>query len=335
METIKQNIIKFGEDRKRPYAESSIKTYLGNISKLYDKIKDPLEDFDEMENMDWALDAFTIEQVLAPLKPTTQRNYYNALIVGLYAYPGQKSDEVRHVYEGRRDILNADYDKSKGEPTENQAKVLQSVNKNTIMDMIRNTIPTKNTGRMDDLTRLLFLIHSEYPFRNELSKIQVIQEEQYEAASKTQNYLLISKVGKGIRLRDHNLTFKMNDTKTAKKYGSKTIPLDVSHVKMEILKWLKEDVKVQMNDLLPVPTYLFTWATGKPLLRNDISHLMSNFSNKHIGHSVSTTLMAKMFNDIPDGNTATKEQIDKVQKKALIRGHSVQISASVYNPNLK
>ena len=340
METIRQNLIAFGEKRGKPYAESSINTYLRNIVKLHERVWDEQEvehqPMKEMENMDWALEPAFVEGALSKLKPTTQRNYYNALIIGLFAYPGEKSDEVRTIYEGRRDILNAEYDKSKGQPTEAQAKVMKEVNKETILKML-NKVPDYHNERMDKLVWILFGIHTEYPFRNEMAKIQVIQAEQYTddlPGKGKDNFILISKVGKGKRLQDHKLTFKLSDTKTAAKYGEKTIEV-VGKVKSEILKWIRDDVMgiLPMNSPLPIPTYLFTWATGKPLLRNDISHLMGKYSSKLIGHSVSTTLMAKIFNSIPDGNTATKEEIEKIKAKALVRGHSVKMSASVYNPN--
>tara|TARA_R110000737_G_scaffold343153_1_gene368854 strand:- start:1399 stop:2400 length:1002 start_codon:yes stop_codon:yes gene_type:complete len=331
MDTIRTNLINFGEKRGKPYAQSSITTYLRNIGKLYEKvgIEGPMSD------MTWAYNPDIIEKALVSLKPTTQRNYYNALIIGLYATPSKEADEARGIYEGRREILNAEYDKNKGQPTEAQAKVLKEVNKDMILKMIVDT--SKSDSRMDNLTNLLFLIHSNYPFRNEMAKIQVIQKEQYikpAVNEERNNYLLIGKSGKGRRLQDHTLTFKLNDTKTYAKYGEKSIEVDDMPTKMALLKWIKQDITDDVNIVLPIPTYLFTWATGKPLMKNDISHLMSNFSNKHIGYSVSTTLMAKLFNEIPEGNTATKEEIDLIKKKAHIRGHTIKVSATIYNPTI-
>ena len=129
MEIIKSNIISFGEDRGKPYAESSINTYLRNINKIYNMTGGN----DPMINMDWSKNVGGIEQALTKFKPTTQRNYYNALIIGLMAHPGDFS-EWQKIYEGKRDILNAEYEKSKGSPTEGQAKVLKEVNSDTILN---------------------------------------------------------------------------------------------------------------------------------------------------------------------------------------------------------
>ncbi len=328
MEIIKQNIITFGEDRGKPYAESSITTYLRNIKKMYNMAggKDP------MENMEWAKNVGAIETALNKFKPTTQRNYYNAIIIGLMAHPGEYADWQK-IYEGKRDILNAEYEKNKGNPTEGQAKVLKDVNQDTILKMLDDQLANIQGNRMDHLCHMLFKIHTEYPFRNELAKIQIVQANQYPDVDKSQNYIMITKVGKGKRVQDHKLDFKLNDYKTSAKYGEKTIPVE-GQIKMDILNWILKYCINDLNENVSIPTYLFTWATGKPLLRNDISHLMGNYSSKLIGHSVSTTLMAKIFNFIPDGNKATPEELAKVQQRANIRGHSVKMSASVYNPNL-
>tara|TARA_R110001632_G_scaffold229856_1_gene366657 strand:- start:344 stop:730 length:387 start_codon:yes stop_codon:yes gene_type:complete len=128
------------------------------------------------------------------------------------------------------------------------------------------------------------------------------------------------------------MKFIMNNGKTTAKYGPRTITLD-SDLVNEITDYLKS---IDMwKRKYTEPSYLFSWATGSPLTRNDVSHLLAKFSSKHIGHSVSTTLMAKMFNNIPvDINKATPEEILEVQKQALARGHSVKIKGAIYNPTL-
>lgn len=326
MEHIRANIVSFGEKRGKPYAESSINTYIRNIGKVFHSIHGD----QEMEDMWWAKDIPVVDKAIANFKPTTQRNYYNSIIIGLMALEQDTfmPDNVRKVYEGKRDILNAEYEKNKGKPTENQAKVMEQVNKQTILDMLENTKEQVKGNRMEYIAWMMFKIHTEIPFRNELSAIRVLREAQYEKlADKTENYLLIKSVNDRPRA---TMKFIMNNGKTTSKYGPRTINVGLPLVStlIDYLKsidlWKRKYVE---------PTYLFTWATGKPLTRNDVSHLLSNFSNKNIGHSVSTTLMAKMFNNIPpNANTATAEEIEAVQEQAHARGHSVKIKASIYNP---
>jgi hypothetical protein len=317
MDSIKQNIVSFGEKRGRPYAESSISTYLRNIGKIYQKIHPDKE----MIDMNWANDIGAVDKAIADFKPTTQRNYYNSIIIGMMAL--DNNDSIRKVYEGKRDILNAEYEKTKGQPTASQAKVMESVNKQTILDMLETTKEKVKENRMEHIAWMMFKIHTDLPFRNELSRIRILREAQYEKeADKTENYLL---VGPKSQMR-----FIMNQGKTSAKYGPRNISI-TEDLRSNILDYLKHTDLFKRKYV--EPTYLFSWATGKPLSRNDVSHLLSNFSNKNIGHSVSTTIMAKLFNNIPENvNEATEDEIKAVQEKALARGHSVKVKASIYNP---
>lgn len=318
MDIIRQNIVAFGEKRGRPYAESSINTYLRNIGKVY-TILHPQE---VMINMDWARDIGAVDEAISNFKPTTQRNYYNSIIIGLMALDTEEG--IRKVYEGKRDLLNAEYEKNKGKPTANQAKVMANVNKDTILDMLKNSSESVKGNRMDHIAWMMFMIHTDLPFRNELARIRILREAQYEKeADKSENYLLINQKG---------MKFIMNNGKTSAKYGSRTINVSSALYK-DMLTYLK-DVDLFKRKYVE-PTYLFSWATGKPLTRNDVSHLLSKFSSKHIGHSVSTTLMAKLFNNVPvDANKATEEEIKAVQDKAQARGHSLKVKATIYNPTI-
>ncbi len=322
MDIIRTNIIAFGNNRGRPYAESSINTYLRNINKVFTKIHGD----QPMEDMWWVKDIGAIDKAVSEFKSTTQRNYYNSIVIGLMASEKEfmMPENIRKVYEGKRDLLNAEYEKNKGKPTANQAKVMANVNKQTILDMIDMTEEKVKGNRMDTIARMMFLIHTEMPFRNELAQIRVQRASKYDkVADPNENYLVINS--------QTDMKFIMNNGKTTAKYGPRTIHCSKA-LTIKIVNYLKE---VDMWRRAYVePTYLFSWATGKPLTRNDVSHILAKFSSKYIGHSVSTTLMAKLFNNIPENvNEATAEEIQAVQEKALARGHSVKIKASIYNPS--
>tara|TARA_R110001592_G_scaffold68504_5_gene209867 strand:+ start:2673 stop:3653 length:981 start_codon:yes stop_codon:yes gene_type:complete len=326
MEVIRQNIIAFGNARNKPYAQSSLNTYLRNINKLHTAVAGDVV----MKDMEWTKDIGALDKAVSGFKPTTQRNYYNSIVIGLMASEKEFhiAPEIRKVYEGKRDLLNAQYDQSKGQPTTNQAKVMANVNKDNILDMIDGTAEKVKGNRMDTIARMMFLIHTEMPFRNELAQIRILREAQYEkTADKNENYLLIRSAGKSSEMK-----FIMNNGKTTAKYGPRTIHCSPELVK-KITAFLKS-IDLWKRKYVE-PTYLFSWATGKPLTRNDVSHLLAKFSSKHIGHSVSTTLMAKLFNNIPDDiNKATADEIQAVQDKALARGHSVKVKATIYNPKV-
>ena len=230
MDIIKNNIIDFGNKRGRPYADSSINTYLRNINKVFTKIHGT----DPMEDMWWVKDIGAVDKAVADFKSTTQRNYYNAIVIGLMASEKEfmMPENIRKVYEGKRDLLNAEYEKNKGKPTANQAKVMANVNKQTILDMIKNTEEKVKDNRMDTIARMLFIIHTEMPFRNELAQIRIQRASKYEkVADPKENYLVINS--------QHDMKFIMNNGKTTAKYGPRTIHCSKA-LTIQIVNYLKE-----------------------------------------------------------------------------------------------
>ena len=59
-----------------PYSEKTINKYLADIRKLAPP---------NYTDMLWANDSEMVSEKLKDFKPNTQRNYYNSLLVGLYA----------------------------------------------------------------------------------------------------------------------------------------------------------------------------------------------------------------------------------------------------------
>ena len=95
MELIRNNIETFGQKRGRPYAESSIQTYLRNINKVYTNIHPD----SAMTDMEWAKDIPSVDKSISDFKPTTQRNYYNSIIIGMMAL--NTADDVRNGWGNR------------------------------------------------------------------------------------------------------------------------------------------------------------------------------------------------------------------------------------------
>lgn len=327
---IQESIVEFGVARGRPYSESSIKIYISNFKNLHKWVV-PKE---EMTDLKWTKSTEKIKNALKEKKPNTRRNYYNSLIICMMASSENDAELIKH-YEGVRDLLNADYDKTKHLPTESQDKVLKEVGKGEIYEMLEKMKTLIPGNRMEHMLYNIFRLHCHYPLRNELANIQVVSPEQYNNSEKKTNYIVVQKVGKGRRLIDHNLTLKLNDYKTSKRYGEKSIPIDDKKLKIDLLEWMTIGQKIDINkEAFDIPLYLFTWASGSPLTRGDLSTLMAKHSNKWLGHSVSTTLMAKIFSNVPKAD-GTKEEIKAAQKSADIRGHSLKVKSGIYTPDTK
>lgn len=301
-----------------PYNEKTITNYLSQIRKLAP------ENYTDME---WANDTESIAKKLSGFKPTTQRNYYNSLLVGLYASGMEKNMGCCKIYETKRDLLNASYDKMKGHNTENQQKVLQNVNRETIETMLH-----KMRGSNDRQTYMAYVminVYKHYQFRNDVAGMEVFFNKSFdeilpEEREKT-NYLVLGKP-------PESMSFILNNYKTAKKYGEKVIEVESEELKGILREWINYKLEGRWEDIEEKVVYLFDWKTGNPLNRNDISHLLSSTFQKFLGFSVSTTLLRKIYGEIPQNvNDATDEEILKVSAQASVSGHSVQMKGAVYS----
>jgi len=318
--TLKLSINKWKEDRGlAPYADKTINKYLADIRKLAPP---------DYEDMEWAKDTQMVAKKLAKFKYTTQRNYYNSLLIGLYASGVAKGEGVASIYEAKRDLLNAEYDKMKGANTPAQNLVLNKIKPEDLDKMLKEMEKDLGT-RQTHMAYVLFHIYKYYQFRNDVAGMQVFVNELFEEIeeeerSKT-NYIVLG------RPKD-SMSFVLNQYKTSRKYGEKVIEIESKELRAVLRNWIKSKVGGDWETIKNKIVYLFDWATGTPLTRNDISHILSQYSLKYTGHSISTTLLRKIYGNIPtDPNEASDDEIKEVIKQANASGHSVQTKGAVYS----
>jgi hypothetical protein len=301
-----------------PYAEKTINKYLADIGKLAPA------DYTDME---WANDTKAVAKKLEKFKYTTQRNYYNSLLIGLYASGVSKGEGVALIYEGKRDLLNAEYEKQKGKNTPAQNLVMEHVKKEDIdkmLDMIKNDLRTRQTH----MAYAMISIYKYHQFRNDVADMEIFPNAKFDEIDKEErkkkNYIVIGKP-------PDSMSFILNNYKTSKKYGEKVIEIESQELQSILMNWIKYKIDGDWSKLENKIVYLFDWATGTSLTRNDISHLLSETFMKYLGYSVSTTLLRKIYGIIPvNPNEATDDEIKDVQKQASDSGHSLKTKATVY-----
>lgn len=319
-EKIQKSIVDFGNEKGRPYTESTIKIYISNIRNLFLMCHGDGEKFD---NLEWLSDFKMIEDCLHHLKPTTQRNYFNSVLVALHSQV-PKNQMLMKYYEGKRDFLNftAGRQMAKSGLTDSQKEVMEKVSKTNIDALILSIDPVKIKHNHTDLMMYLVLqLHRLYPLRNELADMKIIKRRQFtkmsEEEQKKENWMMIDATGKtGI--------FILNKYKTSRVHGTKTIQID--RTVMPIIRlWLRSrdiDITEIKGDYMPP---FLSYSNGNKLTRNSLSHKLGEFTKEHLGAPISTTLLAKYYaHNIKDLNNVTEEDIKIVQKQADIRGHSLQ-----------
>ncbi len=306
-----------------PYAEKTINKYITDIRKLAPK---------DYEDMTWCDLTKQISEKLKDYKPTTQRNYYNSLLIGIYASGhASKGQGVAKIYEAKRDMLNAQYE-NKGGTTDKQQEILKNVNV-AVIDAMLETMSKDLRTRHTHMVYVMIQVYKRFAFRNDVAGMEIFLNDifdEIEAEERHHNNYLV--LGKPPRAGEESMSFVLNDYKTARKYGEKVFEVEDAALKDIILQWIYHKVDGDWKQIADKVIYLFDWATGSPLTRNDISHALSDTFMKYTGYPVSTTLLRKIYSKtIFDPNGASDEEINEVIKQADISGHGVKMKAKVYH----
>lgn len=300
--------------KSRPNAkDSTIKMYTSNLLKLQ-KLMDT-DNFKFLEKPD------NVKDKVSELHFTTQRNYYNAVIVYLMAVKDKKEDPLIEEYVEIRDALNKQYE------DEQATGVISDKQKNNFVDIsevnkmiedMGNEIKNRKIKKKEDLTAkdkallqsyILFNIYTRLPMRNDLAGMEAINKRVYNKLSeedkKEKNYLVINK---------NNMFMVLNNYKTSAKY--KELDIDIPKDLEKLLR-----LYIRVNGM----GVLFKSSTGKPLSRNALSQLLLKETKKRMGKSISTTMLRKIYLSSKYGKVKEEMEAD-----AKIMGHSTGVAQSVY-----
>tara|TARA_R110000868_G_scaffold5903_3_gene34359 strand:- start:2488 stop:3483 length:996 start_codon:yes stop_codon:yes gene_type:complete len=303
--------------KARPNAkESTIKMYERNLKKL--------KTLFEADNYDFLEDVEKVQKMLSDKHYSTQRNYWNSIIILLMAINHDKKyDKLLKEYEALRDAGNKQYedDNATGKISEKQSKNFVELKEvEAMVDEIGKEIADKKIKKKGDLTSkdkallqvwVILKIHLKQPMRNELGGgTEAIMKSRYNKLTKKEkednNYLVVEK---------SKMWWVMNNYKTSKTYLEK---------KIDIPKDLEKVLRlyIRINGM----GVLFKSSTGAPLSRNAISQLLIKTSKSRMdGRSISTTLLRKIvLSDMFQDNKEAQE------KMAKITGHSVETMNKVY-----
>jgi len=300
--------------KSRPNAkDSTIKMYSSNLLKLQ-KLMDT-SDFKFLNKSD------NVKEKIGELHYTTQRNYFNAIIVYLMAVKEKKDDPLIEEYIELRDELNKKYE------DEQATGVISDKQKNNFVDIsevnkmiedMGNEIKNRKIKKKEDLTAkdksllqsyILFNIYTRLPMRNDLAGMEAINKRVYNKLSeedkKEKNYLVINK---------NSMFMVLNNYKTSAKY--KELDIDIPKDLEKLLR-----LYIRINGM----GVLFKSSTGKPLSRNALSQLLLKETKKRMGKSISTTMLRKIYLSSKYGKVKEEMEAD-----AKIMGHSTGVAKSVY-----
>ena len=297
--------------------DNTIKMYVANLNKLQ-KIFDT-DDWKFLENID------NVKDKLKDLHYTSQRNYFNSIIILLMALNDKgKYDKLIEEYNTIRDEGNKKYqdDNATGVISEKQKKnfvELSEVQK--MIDEMDKEIKDKGLKKKDSLAPkekqliqvfILYNIYTRLPMRNDVSGMTITTKRLYNKLSedekKENNYLVVEK---------NKMFFVLNQFKTSKKY--KELDIDIPKDLEKLLRFYIRVNGLSNGDVL------FTSSTGKELSRNALSQLFLKTSKKYMDKSISTTMLRKIV--LSDKFADVKKEQEEM---AEITGHSVSTMNKVY-----
>lgn len=297
--------------------DNTIKMYVANLNKLQ-KMFDT-DNWKFLDNID------NVKKKLEGLHYTSQRNYFNSIIILLMALNHDKKyDKLIDQYNTIRDEGNKKYqdDNATGVISEKQKKnfvELSEVQK--MIDEMDKEIKEKGLKKKDSLAPkekqliqvfILYNIYTRLPMRNDVSGMTITTKRLYNKLSedekKENNYLVVEK---------NKMFFVLNQFKTSKKY--KELDIDIPKDLEKLLRFYIRVNGLSNGDVL------FTSSTGKSLSRNALSQLFLKTSKKYMDKSISTTMLRKIV--LSDKFADVKKEQEEM---AEITGHSVSTMNKVY-----
>ena len=332
-----KEIIKFARPGS---AESSINTY----ARIYTKFTDYADTFDgEMDPDEWVQDTDWVDERIESLnlKPTTQRNYYVALMIftegfngGKYSNKWEQLPEYLH-YKSKADALNKAYNEnvSKGGGiTSGQKENMTELDE--IIKMMESMTPTLRKirsgldwtsgpgaiARTDTdfyMAYVLISLYLELPLRNEVATLVYINQRDLNRIPQDMrtNYLVDSKKD-GVSI----IRYKY---KTSAVHGPITIKLE-KELGSLVRGWIKWRNIQKTEFVFPElqPSKDATVSTAEL----NLTKFLQRFFKSGIDKKISTTLLAK----ITTKNLIDKETLKKLAKAAMMRGTSLGVMGAIY-----
>tara|TARA_R110001632_G_scaffold1880_2_gene8321 strand:+ start:977 stop:1918 length:942 start_codon:yes stop_codon:yes gene_type:complete len=250
---------------------------------------------------------------------TTQRNFYNSIIVFLQAMDEDK--ELIKKYTVMRDDFNEHYKKTLTDRiSDKQQKNFASMEEiRTMINTMDKSIKQGKLKTKADLTgkekellmmNMIYKMLLEIPTRNDIADMIITTPSLYAKMDKKHNYLVVGRP---------SVYYMLNNYKTNKTYGFDK-KIDVSGPLATVIRAFLRVTKKKTGDIL------LTTSTGNAISRNVLSQMLIKTSQKYIGKSVSTTMMRKIVVSHELGELKQKQK-DLTDKMC----HSVQTQNTIYN----
>ena len=218
-------------------SDNSIKQYMSSLRTLNGGSAVPINNVDFLKDFD------VVMEKLKEKKPTTIKNYMNAIIVVLGAL--KMDDVLIKQYEAVRDKLNGQYSEEQATHQKSEAQEKNWVDYDDYVKKVDelgerlDDVKKKAEWSNDDVRRfqeyLIAKLYTVYPLRNDYV-MKVVSKAEFNKLSEKDkeqmNYLVVPSNG-------HTMFFVLNEYKTRRKYGEKRVFIMDAEVQKVLRLWLK------------------------------------------------------------------------------------------------
>ena len=298
-------------------SDNSIKRYMSSLRTLNGGSAVPINNVDFLKDFD------VVMEKLKEKKPTTIKNYMNAIIVVLGAL--KMDDVLIKQYEAVRDKLNGQYSEEQATHQKSEAQEKNWVDYEDYVKKVDelgerlDDVKKKVEWSNDDVRRfqeyLIAKLYTVYPLRNDYV-MKVVSKAEFNKLSEKDkeqmNYLVVPSNG-------HTMFFVLNEYKTRRKYGEKRVFIMDAEVQKVLRLWLK---RTSHSSLFVDPIKGF----DKPADSSTITKILTTMSKREFGgKSVGSSLLRHMYLSSKYADT-----VKEMEKDADMMGHSGGVQQTIY-----
>jgi hypothetical protein len=298
-------------------SDNSIKQYMSSLRTLNGGSAVPINNVDFLKDFD------VVMEKLKEKKPTTIKNYMNAIIVVLGAL--KMDDVLIKQYEAVRDKLNGQYSEEQATHQKSEAQEKNWVDYDDYVKKVDelgerlDDVKKKAEWSNDDVRRfqeyLIAKLYTVYPLRNDYV-MKVVSKAEFNKLSEKDkeqmNYLVVPSNG-------HTMFFVLNEYKTRRKYGEKRVLIMDAEVQKVLRLWLK---RTSHSSLFVDPIKGF----DKPADSSTITKILTTMSKREFGgKSVGSSLLRHMYLSSKYADT-----VKEMEKDADMMGHSGGVQQTIY-----
>ena len=298
-------------------SDNSIKQYMSSLRTLNGGSAVPINNVDFLKDFD------VVMEKLKEKKPTTIKNYMNAIIVVLGAL--KMDDVLIKQYEAVRDKLNGQYSEEQATHQKSEAQEKNWVDYDDYVKKVDelgerlDDVKKKTEWSNDDVRRfqeyLIAKLYTVYPLRNDYV-MKVVSKAEFNKLSEKDkeqmNYLVVPSNG-------HTMFFVLNEYKTRRKYGEKRVFIMDAEVQKVLRLWLK---RTSHSSLFVDPIKGF----DKPADSSTITKILTTMSKREFGgKSVGSSLLRHMYLSSKYADT-----VKEMEKDADMMGHSGGVQQTIY-----